>query len=177
MDKILIVVDYQVDFVNGSLGFEGAEKLDAGIAAKVREYGAGKVFFTRDTHFENYLTTREGRHLPVVHCIEGTDGWQVYGETRKALEEIGAVGFNKTSFGLEITDEVAAQLPKEVETVELVGLVSHICVLSNAVTFQSHYPNSEIYVDAALTGSVDSAMTEKALDVMESFQVTVTNRT
>ena len=72
MNRYLFVIDYQKDFVDGALGFPGAEKLDAGIAAKVRTYGPGRVIFTRDTHFENYLQTREGRLLPVVHCIKGT---------------------------------------------------------------------------------------------------------
>ena len=74
MIRYLFVIDYQNDFVDGALGFPGAEKLDERIAAKVREYGKGKVLFTRDTHFDNYLETREGRNLPVVHCIKGTKG-------------------------------------------------------------------------------------------------------
>ena len=77
----LFVIDYQNDFVDGALGFAGAEKLDKKIAAKVLEYGKGKVFYTMDTHKENYLETREGRALPLSHCIEGSQGWQVYGET------------------------------------------------------------------------------------------------
>ena len=77
MNRYLFVIDYQNDFVDGALGFAGAEKLDEKIAAKVRAYGKGHVLFTRDTHFENYLTTREGRNLPVPHCIKGTPGWQV----------------------------------------------------------------------------------------------------
>ena len=91
MDRYLFVIDYQNDFVDGALGFPGAEKLDEKIAAKIREYGQGHVLFTRDTHFENYMTTREGRNLPVPHCIKGSHGWHVYGETAKALEEVGAV--------------------------------------------------------------------------------------
>ena len=81
MNRYLFVIDYQNDFVDGALGFPGAELLDSKIAAKVRSYGAGKVLFTRDTHFENYLSTREGKNLPIVHCIQGTPGWEVYGNT------------------------------------------------------------------------------------------------
>ena len=77
MNRYLFVIDYQNDFVDGALGFPGAEKLDGAIAAKVRAYGKGKVLFTRDTHFENYLDTREGKNLPVVHCVKGTKGWEV----------------------------------------------------------------------------------------------------
>lgn len=175
MKKILVVVDYQNDFVSGTLGFEGAEKLDEAIANKIREYGEGKVFFTRDTHTENYLQTREGRNLPVEHCVEDTNGWEIYGETKKALEEVGAEGFNKESFGLSITDEVANKLPKSVDEVELVGLVSNICVLSNAVIFQTYYPSATIIVDASLTASFDHSLNQKALDVMEGLQVKVIN--
>ena len=176
MDKILVVVDYQNDFVDGALGFPGAEKLDAGIAAKVREYGPGKVFFTRDTHTEDYLNTREGRNLPIVHCIKGSFGWEVYGETKKALEEVGAVGFDKGAFALNISPRVNALLPHDVENIELVGLVSNICVLATAVIFQCRYPQAQMFLDASLTGSSDPVMNEKCLDVMESFQVKIINR-
>lgn len=176
MTKILIVVDYQNDFVDGTLGFDGAEKLDAAIAKKIHEYGEGNVFFTRDTHSENYLQTREGRNLPVEHCVKDTKGWEVYGETKKALEEVKAEGFDKESFGLSITHEIARKLPKIVDEVELVGLVSNICVLSNAVIFQTYYPSATIVVDAALTNSFDSVLNQKALDVMEGLQVKVLNR-
>ena len=81
MERYLFVIDYQNDFVDGALGFPGAEKLDEKIAAKILSYGKGRVLFTRDTHFENYLSTREGRNLPIPHCIRGTHGWQVYGRT------------------------------------------------------------------------------------------------
>ena len=81
MNRYLFVIDYQNDFVDGALGFPGAEKLDEKIAAKVRAYGKGNVLFTRDTHFENYMDTREGKNLPVKHCIKGSFGWEVYGET------------------------------------------------------------------------------------------------
>lgn len=173
----LFVIDYQNDFVDGALGFPGAEKLDAAIAAKVRAYGKGHVFFTRDTHFENYLDTREGKKLPVPHCIKGTPGWQVYGDTAKALAEVEAKAIDKLVFGMDVTDPAtAAVLPKSAEKIELVGLVSNICVVSNAVVLQSKYPEAAITVDAACTDSFDKALHEKVLDVLEGFQVTVTNR-
>mgnify|MGYP001087793069 FL=1 len=176
MKKILVVVDYQNDFVNGALGFEGAEKLDEGIAKKIREYGENNVFFTRDTHAEDYLQTREGRNLPVKHCVKDSNGWEVYGKTKVALDEVGAVGFDKESFGLSITHEIANKLPKSVDEVELVGLVSNICVLSNAVIFQTYYPSATIIVDASLTASFDPSLNQKTLDVMEGLQVKVINR-
>ncbi len=177
MEKYLFVIDYQKDFVDGALGFPGAEKLDGPIAEKIRAYGKGRVFFTRDTHFENYLSTREGRNLPVVHCVKGTPGWQVYGETAAALEEVEAVGIDKLVFGMNVADPaVAAVLPKDAREIELVGLVSNICVVSNAVVQQSRYPEATIGVDAACTDSFDKALHQKVLDVLEGFQVKVIGR-
>ncbi len=177
MERYLFVIDYQNDFVDGALGFAGAEKLDAEIAAKVREYGEGHVLFTRDTHFENYLSTREGRNLPIVHCVKGTKGWQVYGQTAQALQEVNAKAIDKLSFGMDVTDAAtAAVLPARADAIELVGLVSNICVVSNAVVLQSRYPEATVTVDAQLTDSFDKKLHEKVLDVLSGFQVKVTNR-
>ena len=177
MNRYLFVIDYQNDFVDGALGFPGAEKLDEKIAAKVRAYGKGHVLFTRDTHFENYLTTREGRNLPVVHCIKGTPGWEVYGQTAKALAEVEAPAIDKLVFGLDVSDPaIAAVLPASADEIELVGLVSNICVVSNAVVLQSKYPEATILVDAQCTDSFDKGLHEKVLDVLSGFQVKVINR-
>ena len=177
MERYLFVIDYQNDFVDGALGFPGAELLDEKIAAKVRAYGKDHVLFTRDTHFENYLTTREGKNLPVEHCIKGSHGWQVYGETAKALEEVGAKAIDKLVFGMDVSDPaVAAVLPESADEIELVGLVSNICVVSNAVVLQSKYPEATMIVDAACTDSFDKGLHEKVLDVLSGFQVKVINR-
>ena len=177
MNRYLFVIDYQNDFVDGALGFPGAELLDEKIAAKVRAYGKDHVLFTRDTHFENYLETREGKNLPVVHCIRGSDGWQVYGQTAAALEEVGAKAIDKLVFGMDVTDPAtAAVLPESADEIELVGLVSNICVVSNAVVLQSKYPEATITVDAGCTDSFDKVLHEKVLDVLSGFQVTVINR-
>ena len=177
MNHYLFVIDYQNDFVDGALGFPGAEKLDAKIADKIRAYGKGHVLFTRDTHFDNYLNTREGKNLPVVHCVKGTHGWQVYGQTAKALEEVGAAAIDKLVFGMDVTDPAtAAVLPERADEIELVGLVSNICVVSNAVVLQSKYPEANIIVDADCTDSFDKVLHEKVLDVLEGFQVNVIGR-
>ena len=177
MNSYLFVIDYQNDFVDGALGFPGAEKLDEKIAAKVRAYGKGKVLFTRDTHFENYMDTREGKNLPVPHCIRGSFGWEVYGETARALNEVEARAIDKLVFGMDVTDPAtAAVLPEAADEIELVGLVSNICVVSNAVVLQSKYPEATIIVDAQCTDSFDKALHEKVLDVLGGFQVKVINR-
>ena len=177
MERYLFVIDYQNDFVDGALGFPGAQTLDAGIAAKVRAYGPGHVLFTRDTHFDNYLSTREGRLLPVTHCIKGSRGWELYGETAAACAEVQAPAIDKLVFGMDVTDPAtAAVLPETADEIELVGLVSNICVISNACVLQAKYPEARIIVDAKLTASMDPVMHEKVLDVLEGFQVQVINR-
>lgn len=177
MERYLFVIDYQNDFVDGALGFPGAEKLDEAIAAKVLAYGKGRVLFTRDTHFENYLQTREGRNLPVEHCIKGSHGWQVYGRTADALAQVEAAAIDKLVFGMDVTDpDTAAVLPEKADEIELVGLVSNICVVSNAVVLQSRYPEATIFVDAACTASFNPDLNGKVLDVLEGLQVKVTNR-
>ena len=177
MERYLFVIDYQNDFVDGALGFPGAEKLDEKIARKVCEYGKGRVLFTRDTHFENYLETREGKNLPVIHCVKGTPGWECYGQTAKALEEVEAKAIDKLVFGMDISDPAtAAVLPEKADEIELVGLVSNICVVSNAVVLQSKYPEAQLSVDARCTAGLTKEMNEKVLDVLENIQVTVTNR-
>lgn len=177
MERYLFVIDYQNDFVDGALGFPGAEKLDGKIAEKVRAHGKGHVLFTRDTHYDDYLETREGKNLPVKHCLKGTKGWQVHGETAKALAEVEAPGIDKRAFGMDVTDPAtAAVLPERADEIELVGLVSNICVVSNAVVLQSRYPEATIIVDAACTDSFDKVLHEKVLDVLEGFQVKVTGR-
>ena len=172
--KLLFVIDYQADFVSGALGFPGAEALDEGIARKVRAYGEGSVYFTRDTHAPEYLKTQEGRNLPVEHCFKSSGGWQLYGETRRALEETSAAGIDKIAFGMSPEQLLALPDPDTVESVELVGLVSNICVLSNAVLLKSRYPEAKIIVDSNLTASFDPELHGAALRVLKGIQVEVT---
>ena len=177
MQAYLFVIDYQNDFVDGALGFPGAEKLDEKIAQKIREYGPGRVIYTRDTHDAGYLQSREGRHLPVAHCLKGSHGWQIYGETAKALAEVQAKAIDKRVFGLDVTDpDTVAALPEQADQIELVGLVSNICVVSNAAVLQSRYPEAQLLVDARCTDSFDKSLNEKVLDVLEGLQVTVLGR-
>ena len=175
MKKLLLVVDYQVDFVDGALGFPGAEKLDGLIARKIAQYrSAGDdVAFTMDTHRANYLSTQEGRRLPIPHCIQDTAGWALYGETGRTATA-GDVSIRKATFpSLELGNWLEE---KEYDRVELVGLVSYMCVLSNAVVAKAALPEAEILIDAACTAGPDPALHEKCLDLMEALQMTVINR-
>lgn len=185
MKRLLIVVDYQNDFVDGALGFAGAELLDSRIARKIDEYReAGDVVcFTYDTHHKDYLETQEGRKLPIPHCIEGTEGHALYGEVAGKLLESDAV-FLKPTFGsaalferLAKRQNIASELGTlPFESIELVGLVSNMCVLANAVMARTACPDVPIIVDAACTAAADPAIHEKALDIMEGLQIAVTNR-
>ena len=174
--KMLVVVDYQKDFVDGALGFPGADKLDAGIAAKIRSYAreGNCIVQTMDTHHPDYLDTREGKHLPVLHCIEGSDGWETYGETANALEEVGYMRIDKATFPvhpaqmLELLDWVKEE---EITEIEFVGLVSNICVISNICVFQGAFPNAQIVVDKNLTASFDAKAHQAVLEVMAGLQV------
>ena len=176
MKKLLLVIDYQKDFVDGSLGFPGAEKLDRPIAQKIAQYRAAgdDVAFTLDTHRADYLTTQEGRKLPVTHCVRGTEGWGLYGETAEARQEEDIV-IEKPAFpSLELGNWLR---DKGYDQIELVGLVSYICVISNAVVAKAALPEAEIIVDAACTGGPDPALHEKCLDLMaQGLQITVVNR-
>ncbi len=176
--KILIVVDYQNDFVNGSLGFDGAEMLDEKIAEKIKVYhkNGDMVLFTLDTHDENYFDTQEGRKLPVKHCVKGTNGWELFGKTALSKCENDKV-FEKNTFpSLELGKFLENLSSEYIETVEIVGLVSNICVVSNAVIVKSALPEAEIIVDANLTSSNDMILQNKAFDVLKNLQITVLNR-
>ena len=185
MKRLLVVVDYQNDFVDGALGFEGAELLDEKIAAKIDEYreAGDYVCFTLDTHHKDYLETQEGAKLPIPHCIEGTAGHELYGMVAERVQESDSV-FMKPTFGSAALFErlmkrqaVAEGLDTlPFESIEVVGLVSNMCVLSNAVMARAACPDVSIIVDASCTASPDPAMHEKALDVLEGLQIAVTNR-
>ena len=111
------------------------------------------------------------------HCLKGSDGWQNYGETARALEEVEAVGIDKRTFAMDIADpEILSRLPETADRIELCGLVSNICVVSNAMTLQGHYPNAQIVVDANLTASFDPDLHEKTLDVLAGVQAEILNR-
>lgn len=170
--KALVVVDYQNDFVNGSLGFAGAELLEPIIAGKIEEYRkkGGRIIFTLDTHGEDYLETAEGRKLPVKHCIEGTEGHKLYGKVADCVCKDDIV-ITKGTFGsLELAEFLAG---KKYTEVEFCGLVTDICVVSNAVIAKAALPESRIVVDSSACASFDNEKHKAALEVMKSVQIDV----
>ena len=175
MKKTLIVVDIQNDFIDGALGTPEAVAIVPAVKAKIAECkkDGWEILYTRDTHGEDYLQTPEGKKLPVPHCIRDTDGWYLYDKVASAAKDKDEFFCKSTFPSLEL-----GQWLEECEygQVELCGLVSHICVLSNAVIAKAALPEAEIVVDANLTASNDPVMHEKALDILEGLQVTVLNR-
>lgn len=175
MKKALVVVDFQNDFVSGSLGFPGAEKLTEKINARISEALDNNidVLFTLDTHFDNYLSTREGKYLPTIHCIKGTLGHEIVESTAKFLPRAKKI-FEKPTFG---SVELAEFLKKEnYQSIEFIGLVSNICVLSNAVLAKAFLPESDIKVDASCTASFSNDLNNKAMDILEGIQIDVVGR-
>ena len=171
--KALVVVDYQVDFVNGALGFEGAELLEPIIVKKIEETRAegGKIIFTLDTHFENYLETAEGKKLPVPHCIDGSEGHGLYGRVADCVDARNDIVIKKRAFG---SMDFAVVLKKfAFDEVELCGLVTDICVVSNAIIAKAALPEAKILVDSKACGSGNRQAHENALCVMRGVQIDV----
>lgn len=178
--KVLVVVDYQKDFVDGALGFESAKNLDKGIATLMKEYAEdedGVIYCTFDTHAENYLETQEGKKLPVEHCIRNTEGWKLYGET--AMTEImypmKCTRITKPTFGsLKLGGKLRTlEHDYGVESITIVGVVTNMCVISNAVIAKAACPEAEIIIKKDLVDSFDKELHQKALDIMASMQMTI----
>lgn len=178
MKKLLCVVDYQNDFVNGALGFSGAEQLEPGIVAAVENQLAngGFVLFTRDTHGEDYLSTREGRYLPVPHGLSGSHGHQLYGRLHayETNPTPHTALLDKPTFGSPDIISAAEKLcGGKPDTIELCGLVTDICVISNAILLHTGFPNATIRVLAPLCGSGNSENAAKALDVLRNLGIDI----
>ena len=164
--KILVIVDTQKDFIDGALGTKEAVAIVPFVKEKIAHFD-GKVIFTRDTHFENYMETQEGKNLPVPHCIKGTDGWELNAKVQAALEEKGFTPVEKITFGsLDLPMILEEYFKPEECSVELVGLCTDICVVSNALILKANYPEMPIAVDASCCAGVTPAKHEAALEVM-----------
>ena len=170
MKKYLLVIDMQKDFVDGSLGTAEAQAIVPAVAEKIRGF-EGEVIFTQDTHVENYMETQEGKFLPVLHCIKGTPGHEVIPELQEFLAD--AKVFLKGTFG---SVDLAAYLSKraeEIESIELIGLCTDICVVSNALLLKAAMPEKPLFVDASCCAGVTPEKHAAALETMRSCQITV----
>lgn len=168
--KLLIVIDMQNDFINAALGTKEAAAIVPNVAAKILRYRAAGnlVVFTRDTHHSNYLETQEGKNLPVVHCIEGTEGWQI----SEKLETGDSKIFNKPTFGsMELADYAVGL--ENLEEIELAGLCTGICVISNALILKAKLPEVKITVDSSCCACVTPESHKNALNAMKLCQINV----
>lgn len=174
MKKVLVVIDMQNDFIDGALGTARAQSIVEKVAEKIRSCQGETVFATRDTHEENYLETSEGRHLPVPHCIRGTRGWEIHPEIARQLDAAGAKVIDKPTFGSEILVRELFKLAKEEELeIELAGLCTDICVVSNALLIKAALPEMPLKVDPACCAGVTEESHEAALLTMKMCQVDV----
>lgn len=165
MKKTLIVIDMQNDFIDGSLGTKEAVAIVDNVKKKIDEYknAGNEIIFTRDTHFDNYMDTNEGKHLPVKHCIKDTKGWEIADD----LMVDGAIVIDKPSFGY--VDWAKYNL----EEVELIGLCTDICVVSNTLIIKALYPEINVSVDSSCCAGVTVDSHEAALTTMKMCQVEV----
>ena len=172
--KILVVVDMQNDFIDGALGTAEAQKIVPAVADKIKGW-TGEVYVTQDTHQADYLTTQEGRNLPVEHCIEGTRGWEIAPAVREALTDFTCL--TKPTFGSSSLAETLAIVNQNepIEEIVLTGLCTDICVISNAMTLKAFLPEVPLAVDAACCAGVTPESHQNALNAMRACQIQIYN--
>lgn len=171
MKKLLIVVDYQNDFVDGKLGFPGAENLEEKLVERIKsaEKNDEDIIFTKDIHEANYLETEEGKNLPVEHCLRGGKGQEIFGKVN-GLQK-GKIVFEKGAFGSIALGNYL--LDKNYDEITIVGLVSYICVLSNAVICKAALPNAHIVVEKDLTDAADKKAQEIGFEALRNIHVEI----
>jgi nicotinamidase-related amidase len=167
--KVLVVVDMQNDFVAGSLGTKEAREIVPSVKKKIEKYfnNGEEIIFTRDTHYSNYLDTQEGKNLPVEHCIHGTMGWNVL----EGLETPNCHYVDKNTFGWDQWKKTLGKF--NFDEVELIGVCTDICVVSNALLIKALFPETKITVDASCCAGVTPEKHKAALEVMKSCQINV----
>lgn len=173
MQNILVVVDMQNDFIDGALGTKEAVAIVPFVKEKIEKF-EGKIIFTRDTHFENYMETQEGKNLPVPHCIKGTQGWEIRAELMEFCKEdpIDKLTFGSSELGKLLVEENKVNT---IETITFIGLCTDICVISNVMIAKAFLPEVKIIVDAACCAGVSPETHKNALEAMKICQVAVEN--
>ena len=166
--KYLIVVDMQNDFLSGALGSSSAMAIIPSVVEKVRAFD-GRVIFTRDTHFDNYMQTQEGKNLPVPHCIKDTQGWEICDELKPFANTV----IDKVTFGSAQLPSLLLQEKEKIEEIELCGVCTDICVISNAMILKSAFPEVKISVDASCCAGVSEESHNTALSAMRAVQIDV----
>lgn len=176
--KVFIIVDLQNDFIDGALGTREAEAIVPNVVEKIKQAQGKLVVTTQDTHEENYLDTLEGKKLPVVHCIRHSDGWNINHEVQDAIEQnqkdfAQYENICKITFGYEGWKTFFGNMTEKPDEIEICGLCTDICVISNALILRALFPNTKIIVDSACCAGVTPQKHEAALEVMRSCQIDV----
>ena len=166
--KYLIVVDMQVDFITGVLGSKNAEAIVPNVVEKVKNFD-GTVIFTRDTHFDNYMETQEGTKLPIAHCMKDTIGWQLCEELLPYAKTI----IDKVTFGSIELPQILKDYGEPIEEIELCGLCTDICVISNAMLLKTVFPEVPIAVDSSCCAGITVESHNTALNAMKAVQISI----
>ena len=173
MQKILVVVDMQKDFVDGALGTKEAQAIVDNVVKKIEDFD-GSIYVTYDTHFEDYLETDEGKNLPVVHCVRDTDGWKLNEKVQAALDKKSYTEVEKITFGsIDLPFVLAEENEMDDAEIEVIGLCTDICVVSNALILKANYPDINISVDSSCCAGVTPEKHEATLETMRSCQIIV----
>lgn len=186
--KVLVLVDLQKDFIDGALGTPEAQSIVPKVVDKINNYDDKRntlVLFTKDTHYDNYMDTLEGKMLPVPHCIEGTPGWSINREIKNAVELYRFLSYSsdeiiksrvyKNTFGSDVLGDLLVKHKDEIEEVEFVGLCTDICVISNVLMARQKLPNTRIIVDASCCAGSTPNNHLAALNVMKACHINVIN--
>lgn len=173
MKKFLIVVDMQKDFVDGALGTPEAQAIIPAAVSEIENFD-GTIIATFDTHSEDYLTTAEGKKLPVTHCVKDTAGWQLDGKIRSALDKKGYTPVIKHTFGsTDLPEVIKTKAAGEDFAVELIGLCTDICVVSNALLLKANFPEKSICVKQNCCAGVTPQLHDSAIATMQSCQIDI----
>ena len=170
MSKVLVVIDMQNDFVTGGLGTKEAQNIVPNVVAKLKKAkeNGDNIFFTRDTHYENYMDTLEGEKLPIPHCIINSEGWKVIPQLQEYAKK--AFIIDKKTFGFLTW---LSCIPRDTKEIELIGVCTDICIVSNALILRANYPNMKITVDSSCCAGTSREAHESALVVMKCCQIDV----
>lgn len=166
--RFLIIVDMQNDFITGSLGSNLATAIIPNVIEKINNF-SGKVIFTRDTHFANYMQTQEGKKLPIEHCIKDTDGWQICDELKPFVNEV----VDKETFGSLELPKIIKGYSDEIDEIELCGLCTDICVISNAMILKAAFPETKITINSKCSAGVTMESHNIALEAMKAVQIEI----
>ena len=171
--NILIVVDMQKDFVDGALGTAEAVAIVDKVVDKINSFD-GDIIVTYDTHFDNYMDTREGAKLPVAHCIKGTPGWELDSRVKAALDAKEYTEVEKITFGsVNLPDYISEEYDVNDVSIQLIGLCTDICVVSNALILKANFPETPISVDSSCCAGVTPQKHAAALETMASCQIDI----